>query len=703
VLALQWTSGRYFFTFQGGGSTRVEGPQPGTCGAADQLLGLMLRSVMESAEIEPRCKIPLALQYVIKWCACTRKSSCVSRDPCRYQNSAPAIRRLLLQGGITKDGRCLNNTGVAQSYATALLDPRPLIWAAFHDNAEVVRHLLDYGVPIDELDRLVLCEIRTDAVANAEKEHFLSTAQLERPPRGWAPAGGSQQVAGAEQLQIAWQVLPRAAKETAHLRPPDGWDPQHDGTWMTLSRAQQIDAHLAQHGAVTWQKLFGPPIGSCPGHSSLADPVPQTLPLGERSRYCSDDLFHGRRSGSWCGLRGCGWFHGAAHSRNRAERAFAHWTTPPVDTKSFSDDGLGPWEEWRAEWGVLYQRVLGTAAFDVHHCTTAASGGPPMPVSPPPQPLSAVHRIWWAVVTRRYQLAELLVRRAPDSVCAAFVAAWAFRNLPDSHMNAEEREARANDYDLYSYTVIHDFQDKAERKHQVAFLQQYLYFSHDDAGSSAHDQTSFEKRPLAFVDHTACTHLARRAGGDSRDGAQHQIISPQNDLRRVWSGPMLRGPVATPQPPPPPGGRRHAATCARAPHPLYTCLTVPQRHANAALRDALGLMGFDGELPVTRLDLACAAQCKKVLELDCVEEFMDMLWTRPLVGRTRVVERLLGGVAPRLKCCVHIGAFGLFLSFFTLVFFGLQEGRAGVSWMATHGHTDGAAAGGRGVWVPSLR
>lgn len=162
--------------------------------------------------------------------------------------------------------------------------------------------------------------------------------------------------------------------------------------------------------------------------------------------------------------------------------------------------------------------------------------------------------------------------------------------------------------------------------------------------------------------------------------------------------------MATPQPPPPPpGGRRHAATCARAPHPLYTCLTVPQRHANAALRDALGLMGFDGELPVTRLDLACAAQCKKVLELDCVEEFMDMLWTRPLVGRTRVVERLLGGVAPRLKCCVHIGAFGLFLSFFTLVFFGLQEGRAGVSWMATHGHTDGAAAGGRGVWVPSLR
>eukprot|EP01043_Picozoa_sp_COSAG02_P080274 COSAG02_NODE_18997_length_906_cov_1.000000_1_plen_202_part_10 len=192
-----------------------------------------------------------------------------------------------------------------------------------------------------------------------------------------------------------------------------------------------------------------------------------------------------------------------------------------------------------------------------------------------------------------------------------------------SHMNAEEREARANDYDLYSYTVIHGFQDKAERKHQVAFLQQYLYFSHDDAGSSVHDQTNFDKR-----DHTACTHLARRAGGDSRDGAQHQIISPQNDLRRVWSGPsrsMLRGPVATPQPPPPPppGGRRHAATCARAPHPLYTCLTVPQRHANAALRDALGLMGFDGELPVTRLDLACVAQCKKVLSLDSVEEFMD--------------------------------------------------------------------------------
>ena len=52
----------------------------------------------------------------------------------------------------------------------------------------------------------------------------------------------------------------------------------------------------------------------------------------------------------------------------------------------------------------------------------------------------------------------------------------------------------------------------------------------------------------------------------------------------------------------------------------------------------------------------------------------------PRYGRARVLERLFGGVAPRLKCLTHIAAFVMFLAFFTAVFFGLHEDTIGVAW-----------------------
>ena len=81
------------------------------------------------------------------------------------------------------------------------------------------------------------------------------------------------------------------------------------------------------------------------------------------------------------------------------------------------------------------------------------------------------------------------------------------------------------------------------------------------------------------------------------------------------------------------------------------------------------------------LDKRSGQHCQYRKSLDSVEEFMDMLWTRPTCGRTRVLERiLLGGVAPRLKCKLHIASESLFLVLFVSVFFGLEPGRAGVSW-----------------------
>ena len=546
--------------------------------SGNDLLDLMIRSLVDSPVIMTDVKIPLALQY----------------------DAVDAIRELLSRGGITvrlQDGAA----------SERLTDARPMLFAAYYDKAETVRHLLDFGVEKHALDRLILCELRADALSQAQRSAFLSRSHLAEAPAWWR---GTQE---------EWRRLEHDERVAAYLPEPVGWQEHRDGAWEHLERDDQIDFHLFEHSAVTWTKLFGPPKRAASRSHDLAnDVVTATLPLASPGMYSSPELFRGGHS---------------LLSQRRTETAFSNWMDPEARAESnlsragsvdvLSVSGPQSWALWQEDYGRLYDHAK-------------------------QQPLSDIHRLFWAVATRRYKLARLLWERACDPVAAAFAAAYFFRNLPDAHMNEDDREGFANQYDALATAVIKRFQEVADSKQETSFLQQFLYFASTEDGKETHDG-------------------AAAPGG-------------RPSLRRLWSmpGESMRNLIA--------GNKSIDTGRAKAGvHPLYGCLSASQRHKNAAIRDALMLMGFEGLEP-TRLDMAVTARCKMVLSLDSVEEFMDRLWSRPTYGRTRVLERvLLGGVAPRLKCVAHICFESLFLLLFVAVFFGLEPNRAGVSWAPSAG------------------
>ena len=221
-------------------------------------------------------------------------------------------------------------------------------------------------------------------------------------------------------------------------------------------------------------------------------------------------------------------------------------------------------------------------------------------------------------------------------------------------MNEDDRESEANSYDHAATAIIKGFQESADAKQETAFLQQYLYFSNTDNVDQQNSNASIGQQP-----------------SETQPRVLDRLWSmPAESMRNIFDG-KRRDALAD-------------GTCSsnsrRSPHPLYGCLSASQRMQNTAIRDGLILMGFEGLEP-TRLDMAVTARCKMVLSLDSVEEFMDMLWTRPTCGRTRILERvLLGGVSPQLKCKLHIASESLFLMLFVSVFFGVEPGHAGVSW-----------------------
>ena len=582
---------------------------------SNDLLDLMVRSLVDSPVIDDRVKVPLALQY----------------------DATHAIRTLLTRGGITK-----SDAGKLDELA----DCRPLLFAAYHDKAETVRHLLDYGVDKTALDRLILCELRCDEISQAQRRQFLTRNHLSRPPPWWLGTVDE------------WYRLDKEERVKAYLPEPAGWKRHRDGAWEQLPRENQVDTHLFAHGAVTWLKLFGPSkrcqadvavaqaaAAEGAGASNLADDVvTSVLPLDHKALFSSPELFRGGHS---------------LLSEDRTESAFARWmsNTDRTDTgdeaycgcctthsQEGSDDGHDPFGSsldlqnlsvsgphsftlWHADYGSMYERAR-------------------------EKPLSDIHRLFWAVVTRRYKLARLLWERSSDPVATAFAAAWTFRNLPDAHMNEDDRESEANSYDHSATAIIKCFQEIADTKQKTAFLQQFMYFSHtDEADDTTQRSPEAAQRQQVATDERGSLSLHRLWSGGSSlfDETRSEELSSNSSGKSSL-------------------------------HPLYFCMSASQRRSNTAVREALILMGFAGLEP-TRLDMAVTARCKMVLSLDSVEEFMDMLWTRPTCGRTRVVERiLLGGVAPRLKCKLHIASESLFLVLFIGVFFGLEPGKVGVSW-----------------------
>ena len=128
-------------------------------GTNPTLLALVLRATFRSPTVMNTIKLPLAVRY---------------HD--RYQ-----IKKILTEQGLEVN---------KQSADELTLDSRPMVYAAFWDDAGIVRELLRHGSDVHQLDHLILCEY----CLMLEQRHTLSAKQLE-PPRPWLEAEVRGQVA----------------------------------------------------------------------------------------------------------------------------------------------------------------------------------------------------------------------------------------------------------------------------------------------------------------------------------------------------------------------------------------------------------------------------------------------------------------------------------------------------------------------------
>jgi hypothetical protein len=150
-------------------------------------------------------------------------------------DDAEALRKILKEGGIRLNG--------AQS---AVHDSRPLLYAAYADRADAVKHLLNYGVDENELDRLIVAELLLDADCAAARGGFLTEARVRAPPRWWE--GGD----------AAWARMTLDAKRGAYLHEPRWWKDNRPGEWARMPPRRKTEILMRAHRKLSWTKLYGP-------------------------------------------------------------------------------------------------------------------------------------------------------------------------------------------------------------------------------------------------------------------------------------------------------------------------------------------------------------------------------------------------------------------------------------------------------------
>lgn len=181
------------------------------------MLNVVLHSIFDSPTITSRIKLPLAIRYNVK----------------------SQVKQLMTRQGITR---------LASDHELTF-DARPLIYAAFHDNAEVVWELIDSGFEIAQLDNLILLELHQMCQRESIRAHvktsrgWRSKAKL-KAPRGWVDAQKRQMNFTTSSEQEDWEALGAAEQRT-----------RIEGSWFELSMAQQQRAVETDIMKVNWARL----------------------------------------------------------------------------------------------------------------------------------------------------------------------------------------------------------------------------------------------------------------------------------------------------------------------------------------------------------------------------------------------------------------------------------------------------------------
>lgn len=172
------------------------------------MLPVVLRAIFESPTVQQRNQLPLAIRY----------------------NDHNNVKKVLDNAGIKMSDNPADELAV---------DGRQLIYAAFYDNAKIVREMLQGGFEVKHLDHLIALEIRQE----------MARQQL------------LQQGAKSSCCGIAW----KRGGQPWHSAPMPGWkEREHrhghdeeaaDKRWSALPVDTQVSYALQEIQSVTWDKM----------------------------------------------------------------------------------------------------------------------------------------------------------------------------------------------------------------------------------------------------------------------------------------------------------------------------------------------------------------------------------------------------------------------------------------------------------------
>jgi hypothetical protein len=459
------------------------------------ILPTVLKAITKSSTILHKVKLPLAIRY----------------------NDAKMIKQILRDEGL-----CVKEGGQELS-----VDARPLVFAAFSDQADVVGLLLDAGFDDQAIDHLILLELHQ--VAELRQLDALKRKKQEVvpcPPQ-WEEQRRHEISLSASFLERErWDNMSSEAKYAEQMA-------QVQRDWKQMAHDEQMEIARTATGKVTWEKLPLVPgwsfvviarVGKSSrltAQKSLDNVTTETdtgLSAGARYQLVSSQCQSGRGciDVSLVGIEApFDSYSGSIVTADEAKHALlsehggsgnlylqevlwdkylwviiddpavgrvllrqvkvdeisgaltvdarGRWLVPlGPDMVSLYESActtFGPWFSVEdIEPGVVWWRHLIATSDKCTHKVLHTG-------------LSPLLRVFWAIMTRRDDMAELLYSRlcAGDKFVAAFLCSWTYRR-----MHTAIGEQQAKHWDMKAYQQLADLE--IDGRVQQCVFDEYVYF-----------------------------------------------------------------------------------------------------------------------------------------------------------------------------------------------------------------------------------
>lgn len=577
------------------------------------ILPTMLEAITSSSTILQKVKLPLAIRY----------------------NDSKMIRQILLDEGFCrKEG--------SQELSA---DARPLLFAAFTDQPDVVRLLLDAGFDEQAIDHLILLELHQVAELR-QLDSLGGNTAWESHPLPCPPQWEEQR---RHEISLSASSMDREKYE--HMT----WEQKYveqlaqvQSEWEQMTRDEQMLIARSTTAKVTWDKLqlvpgwsFEVIAQSC---RSIVQTNPDNMPtesleVGTRYQLASSKCCSGSKGVEVSLVSVAEPFESYTGSVVEPQEAKRTMLAEHGDSSTRTSKLLREviWEKYL--WVIIEDPALGRVLLrhvgvdEVSGALTINSPGrwvvplgpdmvslyesacsafaPWFPVHEDLNPgvvwwrhlannrdkhmfealrggLSPMLRIFWATMTGRDGMAELLYARlcSGDKFIAAFLCSWTYRR-----MHSGTGEQRAKNWDMKAYQQLADLE--VNGRVPPCVFDEYVYFG-------------LKEEQYAFA-------------GKGGELSQFALLSPQ------------------------------------------------QREENAKLRSALVLMGCDEESPKTRVDLAILSENKVYMAQRSTQDFLDSLWENPS-SNGKWSDALFWRISPKLKWYSSVIGYTCFLLLYFTVY-----------------------------------